>query len=556
MLDEVSAPLRRWQTIQYHQEFKEIVDNLRRANVSDKTEATWTPTNITSNLTQTLTDLSDGELTEEISHTLSGYTNTQKEIVIHNVSEQSHSAAAPTIGRFSTAQAQNTAIQRQVEKTTRGLWVVTIVILLAVGAFIVQKRMARPGGFESKSTASSLRAAVMADIRTGQYADALRELKSFFPDPNQAGDMGIYYGTLLVQVEGQTLLGRRILNQVITQRRPDLKQAYSASGIADLLDGQLDSAQDNFDKALALDAKYTPAIVNSAAVALQRGDYGLAKKLALKVLAEIPQQGEALLALAQAQLYLFKNNGNMAELNQVNKMIKDYRSRNWDYASELSFYGLYFDFLKQDKFIDDKLREFLDTDPQLTSDHRHNVFIYRGHTQWKVLGRLCEQMSEKLGDGARVSAFLAACYSHEGRWDVARRVIEKAVQQSPKDALIQAWFSYVLRESSEANQAVVVLGYAGEYNRKGEFLLPTLLQGRFCADREDIECARESWQRIYERDLDYLPAVSGLAWVLTKKGSKGEALKLLDKGLKISPEYIPLLQLRAKAEREGWYAAG
>jgi hypothetical protein len=31
---------------------------------------------------------------------------------------------------------------------------------------------------------------------------------------------------------------------------------------------------------------------------------------------------------------------------------------------------------------------------------------------------------------------------------------------------------------------------------------------------------------------------------------------MIEKGLKISPDYIPLLQLRQKAEREGWYVAG
>jgi tetratricopeptide (TPR) repeat protein len=350
-------------------------------------------------------------------------------------------------------------------------------------------------------------------------------------------------------------MGRRLLAMTIAQRRPEVKQAYTGMGVADLTDGQLDSAQDNFDKALAIDSGYVPAMVNSAIVALQRGDYARAKNLSLKALQAVPAQGEALLALAQAQLYLYKGNGSLAELGQVAKRLKDFRTNYWDYASEIGFYGLYFDFLRQDRYLEDKLREYLDTDPSLTVDHRHNVFIFKGHTQWKILGRLCEQMGEKLGESARMSALLASCFSHEGRWDRARRSIEKSVQQSPKDALIQAWFSYVLRESSEANQASVVLGHASEFNRKGEYVLPILLQARFCAVSGDIACARESWQRIYERDLDNLPAVSGLAWANARRGNHTESLKLLDKGLKISPDYIPLLQLRQKAESEGWYAA-
>lgn len=557
VLDEVSSPLRRWQTIQYHEDFKEVVDTLRRANVSDKTEATWTPTNATSNLTQTLTDLSDGELTEEITASLSGFTNTAKEIVIHNVNEQQQPPShASQVGRFSTVPGQNTAIQRQVEKTTRGLWIVTMVVLLGVAAFIVQRRMSARGGIEGITTLASLKTAVMADVQTGQYAEALRDLKAFYRDPAQAGEMAIYYGSLLVQVEGQTVMGRRLLNMVIQQHRPEVKQAYTSMGVADLLDGQLDPAQDNFDKALNIDGSYVPAVVNSSIVALQRGDYGRAKTLAMKALQLVPLQGEALLALAQAQLYLFKSGGNVSELNQVNKMIKDFRAKQWDFAAELGFLSLYFDFLRQDRYLEEKIRGYLDVDPELTADHRHNVFIYKGHTQWKILGRLCEQMSEKLGDNPRVAAFLASCFSHEGRWDQARRAIDKAVQQAPKDPLIQALFSYILRESSEVNQASVVLGHASEFNRKGEYVLPILLQARFCQSSDDVECARESWQRIYERDLENLPAVAGLAWVHTRKGNHSEAVKMIEKGLKISPDYIPLLQLRQKAEREGWYVAG
>jgi len=555
VLDEISSPMRRWQTIQYHADFKEIVDNLRRANVSDKTEATWTPTNATSNLTQTLTDLGDDELTEEIS--TSGFTNSQtKEIVIHNVNEQPTGQGPVGAGRFSTQQAQNTAIQRQVEKTTRGLWIVTMVVLLAVAAFIIQRKMSHGGvGTSAPSSVGALKNIVMADVQTGQYGDALRELKAYFPDPNQAGDMSIYYGSLLIQVEGQTVLGRRLLNQVIAGHRPEVKQAYTSQGIADIIDGQLDSAQDSFDKALAIDSAYEPAIVNSATVALQRGDYQRSKNLALKALQLVPLQAEALLTLAQAQLYMFKSNNNFTELSQVNKMIKEFRARQWDYAAELGFFSLYFDFLRQDRDLDAKMREYLDLDPQLTQDHRHNVFIYKGHTQWKVLGRLCEQMSEKLGESARVSTFLASCFSHEGRWDQARHAIERAVDQAPKDALIQAWYSYILKESSDAIQASAVLGHADEFNRKGEYVLPILLQARFCAASDDITCAHDSWQRIYEHDLDYLPAVAGLAWVNAKKNQHGEAVKLIDKGLKISPDYIPLLLLRQKAEHEGWYAA-
>lgn len=553
VLDEISSPSRRWQTIQYHSDFKDIVDNLRRANVSDKTETTWTPTSGTSGMTQTLTDLTNGSVTSELTEEITNFGDSRKEIVIHNVQEQKQANTAPNYsGRFQATHDQRTAINRQVEKTTRGLWLITVIILLAVGGFIYQKRTrVTEGGKAAVVSPSSVR----EKVQTGQYAEALRDLKTMFPDGNPNADMAIYYGSLVLQVEGQTVIGRRALHTVIAGKRPEMKQAYTGLGIADILDNQLAQAKDNFDKALALDPQYVPAIVDSAIVALKGGDYTRAKTLAQQALKLNPMQGEALLVLAEAQLYLYKSSPSHADLNQVIKQIKEFRSKQWDYASELGFYALYFEALKQDKQLDEKLREYLDMDPALTEDHRHNVFIYRGNAQWKVLARLCEQMVEKLADSARASTLLASCFGHEGRWDQARKAIEKAVQQSPKDALVQAWYSYILKESSEFNQASVVLGHAAEFNRTGNYLLPVLLQARFCANNEEVDCARDTWQRIYERNSDNLLAVSGLAWSYAKKGTRGEAQKYLERGMHISPEYIPLLQLRQKAEKEGWYAA-
>jgi tetratricopeptide (TPR) repeat protein len=552
VLDEVSKPIRRWQTIQYHDEFKEIVESMRKANLSERTEANWTPTGVTSNLTQTLTDATDGDLTEEISDEMV-FTSTAKEIVIHNIQEQ---RAPNTIvsGRFQPSQIQNTAIQRQVEKTTRGLWMATILILLMVFAFIAKKRM-NGASFEVRPTQSKLKQNVVAAVQVGHYAEALKELKGYFTDPNQAGELAIYYGSLLIQVENQTTLGRRLLNQVLSAHRPETKQAYTGLGVADLIDGQLDSAQENFEKALALDSSYVPALVNESAMYIQKGDYSRAKQLAQKALQLSPRQGEALLSLAEAQLYLYKVNNNAAELGRVNKMLKDFLARQWDHSAEVGFYSLYFDYLHGDKSMEEKLTRYLDRDPELTSDHRHNVFIYRGRAQWKVLARFCEQMTDRLGESARVSNFLAACYSFESRWDSARRNVEKAVNQSPRDGLVQAWYSLVMKESGDPEQASVVLGRANEYNRRGDFLLPALLQARFCQMNKDVECARENWTKIYERNLDSLPAVAGMAWVYAQRKTFGEAVKLIDKGLRISPDYIPLLELRQQAEREGWYAS-
>lgn len=554
VLDEIAPPLRRWQTIQYHDELRDVVEGLRRANLSERTEATWTPHG-TMGLTQTLTDVETGDLTEELTGGLDGFTATQKEIVVHDVHEQSHvSATASGAGRFQPSQNQNAAVQRQVEKTTRGLWIVTVLILLGAAAFILQRRINSGANLDARSPGAK-KSAIINQVQVGHYAEALRELKSQFPDASQAGDLAVYFGSLLIQVEGQTVVGRRALNSIVSARRPDLKLAYAGLGVADLIDGQLDSAQDNFNQALKIDPEYIPAVTNLAAMNIQKGNYADAKEWAIKALHLNPLQGEALLLLAEAQLYLYKSDGDVNQLTQIGQRIKEFRTRNWDFASELGFYQLYYDFIRRDPSFAASMQAYLDTDPTLTQNHRHSLFIYKGRAQWKVLARLCEQMADQMGDRVNVANFLASCYSHEGRWDAARRSVEKAVHQAPKDPLTQAWYSYVLRESGDVDQASVVLGRATEMNRRGEFKLPTLLQARFCQQAGLFDCARENWQKLYERDLDFLPAVSGLAWVHAEAKSRAESLKLINKGLRLSHDFIPLLELRQRAETEGWYAA-
>jgi tetratricopeptide (TPR) repeat protein len=550
VLDEVSEPMRRWFTIQYHDDFRDVVDSLRKANLSERTEASWTP-NITSNITQTVTDLAGAsELTEEITGNLDGFTTTAKEIVVHDVQEQVLTPAVNVNARFQTRGGQSTAVQRQVEKTTRGLWAVTLVVVLAAAAFIVQKRMSSP---EARS-GQSVKQVVLNMASMGHYAEALKELKSQYPDPTQAGDLSIFYGALLIQVEGQTVMGRRVLNQVIAGKRPDQKKAVTGLGVADLIDGQLDAAGENFDRALTEDRDYVPAIVNLATLNVLKGNYESAKQFAQRALQLNPAQGDALMVLAEAQLYLFKTNKDQNALATVARMARDFRARNWDFRAELGFYEMYFDFLRGDRAMEERLRNYLDTDPRLTEDHVHNVFIYRGRSSWKVLARLCEQMADQLGDSPRVSAFLSSCHVREARWDAARRWIEKSVHQAPKDPLFQAWYSVVLKESGDGDQASVVLGRATELNRRGEYMLPQLLQARFCQQAGETNCAREAWLKLHELNREDLPSLAGLAWVGLQNKNKDEFTKYFKAAWKVSSDYIPLLELRSQSEALGWYA--
>ncbi len=553
LLDEVAQPLKRWLTIQYHDNFTEIVDSLRKASLSEHTETNWTPGG--SNLTQTLTDFSDAELTEEITDSGldSSFSSPVKEIVIHNVNEQQNfSSSVPGAGRYAPHGIQNLAIQTQVEKNTRRLWILTIVILALVGTAIVFKRISS-GGIETKTSASGFRHNVMALIRAGHYREALQDLRGFYPDPLQSGDLAIYYGALLISVDQQTVPGRRVLKWVSETRPQEDKQAYTGMGLADLFDSQWVGAKANLEKALHLDPDYVPALVNLAFLYLSQGDLIRAKSMALSALKKNERSGEAMLALAEAQTKLFKTDKMRTDFASVKKSIEQFQNSNWHYAPQLNLYSIYAEHLLNGKPSVEKITQFLDRDPRLALDHIQFYLFYSGRFSWSNLARYCEEIVRLSGStGASWMAFLAACHSYEGRWDLARREIEQAVNQEPKDPLIQAWYSHILNQSGESTQASVVLARANDLNRSGRYLLPVLLQARFCQEKEDVQCARRYWKSIYERNMSHLPAIGGLAWVYSREGAYGEALLHIDRGLQISSDYIPLLSLRMQAEGEGW----
>ena len=84
-------------------------------------------------------------------------------------------------------------------------------------------------------------------IEVGDYAEALKILKSFYPDPLKSGDMGIYMAPLLI-MNGEVRDGQRILDQMLQAGSGDAKQEWTALGVAELLESQLKNAEENLFK--------------------------------------------------------------------------------------------------------------------------------------------------------------------------------------------------------------------------------------------------------------------------------------------------------------------
>ncbi|MAV90030.1 MAG: hypothetical protein CL676_01325 [Bdellovibrionaceae bacterium] len=535
--DEISAPMSRWVTLEFSNTFQEDVENYKRELNQEKTEFSLTPTQ--SGLTQTATDLMDSELTEEITQDLSGFTQT-KEIVVDNVDEVSHSRPNLESAQYQLkGLGSNPYVNQKSKKTSLYIQmaVVAVAVVVMVGLFL---RFQNQRPEVEKLSAAQLKSVVLQQIERGDYEEALRLMKVRKEDPVFISDLGIYYALLSIQVEGQTLQARRILNQLMDSSGMDMKvRVLTGLGLSYLVDQDFSQAHEFFTQARSEDVSFVPPRVDELVTQyLEKKPLKEAFLLSQDWVLAFP---EALLTVAVS---IVKNN-RTDQFSHLKKILENQAAENFNYRLEFQFLAAYLGWRMNPKSLQPpEWRKIVDVDPSLTEQHRQNVFIFRKHLQWKTFLPLCQQMVKFAGATEEGQALEVFCLLKANDFQAARSRAESMVDKFPKSALAQSWFALSLSQSGSPDQASVILGRAMESNRKQDFLLPYLLQARFCEKTKNQSCAESSWKSLIEKDYNNLAAIAGLVRYNLSQGSRTAAEKLLKRGLQLSPDYKPFLALK------------
>ncbi|NCN41231.1 tetratricopeptide repeat protein, partial [bacterium] len=480
--DEISPPLSRWVTLEFHSEFMEIVDQFKRELHQEKTEVSLTPT--ASGLTQTATDLADSELTEEITQDLSGYTNT-KEIVVDHIDE------TPTRSQSNLESAQyqlkglesNPYIDRKSKKTSIYIQLgVLFVALVMAGAIYIRFQSQKPE--VQRLSASQLKSVVLKSIERGEYAEALSLMKARKEDPQFVSELGIYFALLSIQLEKQTLPARRVLTQLMDQPQ-DLKvRVLTGMGLSYLVDQNFNEAKSSFQQASNSDPSFSPVQVDVfIGEYLSNPGFDVSKDLSKDWVLAFPEAllTSALAVIRQRRTDLYQ--GMIARL-------QNHALESFDYRLEAQFLVEYLKWLSAPGSVDlSSWQKIADMDPFLTDQHRKNVFIYRDHLSWEKLWPLCSQMTNGKASRIEAQSLEIFCLFKSKQFQEARSKAESLVDKNPKYALAQAWYALALVESGSPDQGSVVLGRALEVNRTQNFRLPLLLQGRFCKQAKNYKCA-------------------------------------------------------------------
>jgi lipopolysaccharide biosynthesis regulator YciM len=74
------------------------------------------------------------------------------------------------------------------------------------------------------------------------------------------------------------------------------------------------------------------------------------------------------------------------------------------------------------------------------------------------------------------------------------------------------------------------------------------LNGMHCLKQGSVDCARASFQKLYQKSNRNIHALYGLTWVAMQEKDRNKAYEFAKVGLQIEPGYLPLIELRDQLE--------
>lgn len=541
LIDEISRPCGRWVYIRDEPAFAAVAEEIRQKNVrpdddTSKAEMTLTPTHTVS-LTDSLNGQHLDDRTEEISNVI--YTEPVREVI--------HQTSSTNITGETFVYEGDHVVHQQVGSSAKWLWVVTAVVFFGAIGFVLFKQFVSKPIHDRQIAKVGLAEAEQA-FNIGDYERALALYRRGYEADSNEQKVHLPYSLLSIQLEKQTVQPRRLLENLLTHQERNREKILTALAIALMTEGNFKEAESRLTRALDVDHMFRPAIINLGALSLEKKDYENANNHLQLAVKDGSRDGIEFLLLTKTLVALFEKDKDPQYLRDADYFLSQYLINKHDYLQEALVASIYIDHLRGDTSrIMSKIARFLEVDPQQTDLHRHDPYIYRRGVNWVELNQWCLKATENLDPVARLIAFEAMCILKSENFRDANIKIFDAVQQAPRDSLVQAVYGYILESSNMADKAKAAYAFALDSNRERTTQLPRLLMARLCERFGDFDCANQYWRELYQINNQSLAAIAGLAADAMGR-NKEEARRYVSKGLKISPSYKPLLAIQAELQ--------
>ena len=479
----------------------------------------------------------------------------------------------------------------------RGLFLLLGVALVGFGLFYYQQQFVTRQQIRTQETNKTLLNLSIINKQIGNYersAVSLKNILKLRPDHPEAFPNLIE----VLILQGNYGEAQKRLSQKLKTSAPK-KDIYNYLALIDLQKGELPKAEDNLNNALKQDPSFIPAMINLGTLYFRNEEY---KKAAEQYDSDIITSSksypefEGILILhrtANAVQYLrskkdrenpeentkdleentedfgeedtegLKENPENKNLEDLIVSLEEYRERTYDFKLEASMMlavsELVLGNIEKSREV---LRDILELDLDLTNQHFHDVrYYYLDRLLWSnIIKPIFEDFEDK-GFKWDNDPSLLAVYGFlifkTGNKEEGTEHIDTALLLDQNNYKIKNLLAYIENESNRKENACETLNSIRELldvtetfnsTRKNEHLY-LLLRERLCIDKNDIETRKKLLTDLLSNQFR-LQALTGLADISEREQDRLTAKKHYEEALRLSTNYIPLLELKANWDEE------
>ncbi len=537
-LDEVTKPLESWDYLRNHPEFTEILKEVasrsipQREDTMTETSATLTGTDTESSETLSLTPISGKDPEKSFSNR-----------------SAPNNRSTSQLKQYGTDLGESS--RQRLTLFSRRLWVLallfSLLIALAIFYFMTRKQKTK---WSDLSYEDAIHLAYK-EKRLGNYGDALQYyLHGDALKPKQT-EIDLEFLPLLLNQTRDTTKVRRTLDTVFaTKFRPAyVRTAHNHMGLTLLMDEDSEGAITHFRKSLEIDSNYYPALCNLGATYISLAMYKEAEEILTRVLAAHVTDSIPTLLLAKAYIGLYLRERKVVHLEKMDQLLSQREIYLSDHFQEANLLQAYVQFLRGNTqrviFHTDTL---LDSDPKRTALHLQDPALFTGPLEWSSLLSECKRIFDGHPTNPRIKALYGYCLFRSQSVLEGQKMIQEAISQTPEDPLLQALSAYMSLELNQESETLRAVSLALKSNR---YQLPLIVMARQCVRMEESDCAYRNWKKLFELSPQSLEAANGIFEIDFQSGNRSGLLARVEKGLKISPTYIPYLRLKEYLLAEG-----
>lgn len=221
-------------------------------------------------------------------------------------------------------------------------------------------------------------------------------------------------------------------------------------------------------------------------------------------------------------------------LNDLNAWIHQHSEGRSESLFMISALQAHSNQIKESEATIEKLVEMM---PKESDDFVQELDVLQTMMNWEDYSSICERLAKTHAGKAAELLVSAYCEIEKGKNDHAWAIIEALQKKFPENNLYVGMQAYLLKAKKNTPEAKVLTSSSNLSSAK-------MMLIEICIDEKDLDCA----DSVIRGELIKNPSsIRGLYWsakVALLRNNKELARTEVNKGLQISPYYLPLLELR------------